>query len=373
MRLLDRYLLRELIFPFCVCLGGFLIFWTTFNLIDELNSLQEHQLRFTDVVEYYLVKTPEFLVAGLPVALLLALLYALTTHARHNEITAIHAAGVSLWRLCRSYFMAGLVASGVLFVLNEYFVPDSAEWAERVLNRYTKDPVTGGEKRRTIEVGFNMPSEKRLWKIGFFNYNTMELSGVYVDWTLKDGSAVWLDAASAVYRQGVWTFYKAKETKVPTGADVLPVTLPEVDELAMPAFHETPEEMKSDIKITARMGRAEQADIPLAELLGYLRQHRAELSRTEMNWLYTKLHGRLATPWTCLVVVLLGIPFGAASGRRNVFVGVASSVFICFAYFILLKLGLALGVSGKLPAWVAAWLPNITFGLMGLGLSLRVR
>ena len=44
----------------------------------------------------------------LPIALLLALLYALTNHARHNEITAMRAAGVSLWRLCVPYFVIGL-------------------------------------------------------------------------------------------------------------------------------------------------------------------------------------------------------------------------------------------------------------------------
>ncbi len=83
-----------------------------------------------------------------------------------------------------------------------------------------------------------------------------------------------------------------------------------------------------------------------------------QLAPADYTWLHTKLHGRLAAPWTCLVVVVIAIPFGAASGRRNVFFGVAGSVFICFAYFILLQLGLALGTGGYLPPWVAAWFPT---------------
>jgi lipopolysaccharide export LptBFGC system permease protein LptF len=97
------------------------------------------------------------------------------------------------------------------------------------------------------------------------------------------------------------------------------------------------------------------------------------LPRADASWLLTKLQGRLAAPWTCLVVVLIAIPFGAASGRRNLFVGVAGSIFICFAYFIIQQVSLALGSAGHLPAWLAAWLPNMFFGAMGLVLTARVR
>ena len=60
-------------------------------------------------------------------------------------------------------------------------------------------------------------------------------------------------------------------------------------------------------------------------------------------------------------MVLIALPFGARSGRHNVFVGVAGSIFICFAYFILQKISFGLGVAGYLPPVVAAWLPNVLF------------
>ena len=72
-------------------------------------------------------------------------------------------------------------------------------------------------------------------------------------------------------------------------------------------------------------------------------------------------------------MVLIAIPFGAASGRRNVYVGVASSIVICFAYFVLQQLCLSLGSGGHLPPWLAGWLPNLGFGAVGLVLTARVR
>ena len=119
MRLLDRYLLRELLIPLGYCLGGFLIFWIAFDLFSELRGMQEKHMWASDIAEYYLVVTPGFLVVVLPVALLLALLYTLTNLARHHEIVAMRAAGVSLWRLCLPYLVVGVVLSLLLFALNE--------------------------------------------------------------------------------------------------------------------------------------------------------------------------------------------------------------------------------------------------------------
>jgi lipopolysaccharide export LptBFGC system permease protein LptF len=71
--------------------------------------------------------------------------------------------------------------------------------------------------------------------------------------------------------------------------------------------------------------------------------------------------------------VLIAVPFGAASGRRNVFVGVASSILICFSFFVLQQFCLALGAGGHMPSWLAGWFPNLAFGIYGLWMTARVR
>ena len=103
MRLLDRYLLRELLLPFGFCLAGFLLLWTAGEWAIKRGDLEEYGLRTIDVVKYYGVKAPEFIVLLLPIALLLALLYTLNQHARNHELTAMRATGISLWRLAILY------------------------------------------------------------------------------------------------------------------------------------------------------------------------------------------------------------------------------------------------------------------------------
>jgi len=120
------------------------------------------------------------------------------------------------------------------------------------------------------------------------------------------------------------------------------------------------------------MDAAERPQLSLRQILNYRRLH-PRLSGTDRAKLETQLHARLAEPWTCLVVVLIALPFSMATGRRNVFVGVAASIFIAGAYFVLSRFSLALGTGGYLPAWLAAWLPNVAFATTGILLLRRIR
>lgn len=113
-------------------------------------------------------------------------------------------------------------------------------------------------------------------------------------------------------------------------------------------------------------------DLPVQDILDYLQLH-PDLAGRDRNLLETQLHARIAGPWTCLVVAVIAIPFGAPSGRRNVFYGVAGSLALGFLYFAVQRLGFAVGQSGWLEPWVGAWLPNVLFGGLGLWLTSRVR
>jgi lipopolysaccharide export system permease protein len=373
MRLLDRYLLRELLSPLGYCLGGFLVFWTSFDLLGELEDFQRRQLLARDVAEYYLVKAPETLVTVAPLALLLALLYALTNHARHQELTAMRAAGQSLWRLCLPYLLVGWALALGLFALNEYGVPDSNAAAERILVRRQSDRASQADPDLAPNLTFYNERDGRKWNIAAYNQKTGLMLKPIVQWRLRDGSTRWISAAQGVYSNRVWVFSGVKELLYPPQANALPLRT-ETNELVLAELTETPAQIKSEIKFAAlsNIKAAKRPRLSLRELLDYQRLH------PQLNWhdrakLQTQFHGRLAEPWTCLVVVLIAIPFGASSGRRNVFVGVASSIFIAFAYFIMLRFGLALGTGGYLEPWAAAWLPNLLFALAGIWLTQRVR
>jgi len=194
-----------------------------------------------------------------------------------------------------------------------------------------------------------------------------------VRWTLPDGSERELKAESAVYTNAAWNFINAQTfSRADAGArwQQLPVT----NQIAMTEFDETPRQFQLEAKFSDAEGllSSRSADIPLSDLWPYLKMN-PDLSGKDAGRILTKFHGRIAAPWMCFIVVLMAIPFGAQSGRRNLFFGVAGSIFIVFTYYILQQVSLAFGMSGHLPGWIAAWLPNIIFGTVGIILTLRTR
>ncbi len=156
MRLHDRYLFRELLTPLAYSLGGFLVFWISFFFFKQLETIQDKKLNLFDTAEYCAASLPEFFVLVLPILLLLALLYALTQHARHNEITALRAAGVGLWRLCAPYFIVGLLATGIYFALNEIAVPQCDRWANDILSRHVKSETSPKNKTQFTKGFYNL-------------------------------------------------------------------------------------------------------------------------------------------------------------------------------------------------------------------------
>lgn len=371
MRLLDRYLLRELSLPLAYCLSGFLIFWISFDLFTEMADFQRAGLGAASIAKYYTVRLPDLLVTVLPVALLLGLLYALTNHARHNEIIAMRAAGLSLARVSVPYVIVGFLLSVFLFYINEELAPNSVERAEAIKKGEAATPVQNSWVQR---INFRNATENRIWNIAAFNSDTYAMIEPHVEWRLSDGTRKQLIAKQGIRTNEQWLFRDVEFFTYEPNIDFEKAASRPIrtNVMTLPELTETPDEIKLQLRFQRMDAHdaARRTQLSLREIR-YLRSH-LDLNKGDRSLLETQYHARLAQPWTCLVVVLVALPFGAIStSRRNVFVGVASSIFIVFVYFIFLRVGLALGTGGYLPPWAAAWAPNVLFAGTGIVLSIR--
>ena len=480
------------------CLGGFMVFWLSFDLLGQVGNLQQRGLGAREVAWYYCLEVPEMLSTVLPVGFLLALLYALTQHARHNEITAIRAAGVGMWRLCLPYLGVGLLMVAFLHAMAEHVAPRCRALQERVLLG-SAQVATEGVWRERVDV--ENAADRRVWNVGAFNEATGEMRrprvrlwlglGSRQAWTARsvtwtngswraigvteslqrspsdaspvlaprpasdfpppgdgpgqlrwkgDPWTVWVPTptwitnaagsrtnmlvpmaqswttnatatgpggeawhAAAVNPSGTWLGGVRVERPAPAGAwrlvtgntarwngkawvflqvteylfrgakdgEPMLATLPELE---VAEATEPPDLFRSEIRVNSlRRGRAlRRPELTLGEIDEYRRIH-PDIPVDLRATLETQWHARWAAPWTCLVVVLIAVPFGVVPGRRNLFYGVAGSIGLAFVYFVVQRLGFAMGQSGEVPPWAAAWAPNAAFALAGAWLTSRIR
>jgi LPS export ABC transporter permease LptG len=373
MRLLDRYLLRELLLPLGYCLSGFFIFWASADLITNLDGYQEDKLTLLDLVQFYFFRAPEFMVVVIPMALLLALLYSLTNHARHQELTAMRSAGWSLWRICAPYLAVGTLLSLCVYFISEHWLEESSLNAERIRARSAGGNDTTAARVWESNLVFRNDRDDRVWRIRAFNLHTGEMQEPWVEWTLPDGARCQLLARSGIRTNRIWRFNRVRLFILDSAGETNPRQRV-LESLAMPEFTETVPQIRSQIKINdlSHIKAARQVRLTVDEIRRYQELH-PELRHRDRAMLETQLHARLASPWTCLVVVLIAIPFGAPSGRRNVFVGVSCSIMVCFLYYLCQRLALAAGTGGYLNPFLAGWLPNGLFAVAGIILTSRVR
>jgi lipopolysaccharide export LptBFGC system permease protein LptF len=84
-------------------------------------------------------------------------------------------------------------------------------------------------------------------------------------------------------------------------------------------------------------------------------------------------YSRLAKPFACLIVTLIGVPIGAHTGRRGALAGIMTALGLFFVFYALQLTGQALGKNQLLSPLLSGWLPVLVFGAASPFFILRMR
>src|SRR5580765_1219209 len=162
MRLLDRYVIRSFVQVYFYCIAGFISIWLIFDVSDNISNFIDNHIPVSLVVRYYATQIPQVLIILLPVALLLALLFALGRMSRANEIVSMLTAGVSVPRVVFPLLIIGLITTGVTLALN-YSLAAHAELARK---NFFEQVNRGGVKEVIVTAQvFRNRTDDRTWYI----------------------------------------------------------------------------------------------------------------------------------------------------------------------------------------------------------------
>ena len=353
MRLLDRYVIGNFLQVYFYCIAGFISIWLIFDVSDNISSFIDNHIGLALVARYYGTQLPQVFIILLPVSLLLSLLFALGRMSRANEIVSMLTAGVSLPRVLLPLIGMGLLTVAASMVLN-YSLAPHAELARKTF-------ISEAQSRpgRTIQGQiFRNRTDQRTWFVQNFLQRSNTFNNVQVlQQDANDNIVTNYVAARAVYRPETktWELENARVVHYDQSGNI-------VDEQFFPSlkiehWSETP------FRLGSANERAEFLSLP--ELHEYL-HFNADFPATLLAPFRTHLQYRLALPWTCFVVVCIAAPLGIGYSRRGVLSSVAAAVFLVFSMNFLVHLFLALGEGYRVPAWIAAWTPNILFMAIGL-------
>lgn len=352
---LDRFLVKELTIYFILLLVGLAALAVGF---DFLSKFWNTGMALSRVIEMYLYKVPGALQQFVPVACLMATLLVVSTLARQNELLALYASGVSNIRLVSTFVAAVATISTVAFICFDPLVPafeKKRQLVEKGLDPSAETPL------QLSSSGFWYRSDRVIYNVGMFRpeSNTLEDVNLFVlgpDFQITER----IHAKRAVFSENDWTLEDGLVIAYP-----LENPFPKGQEFT--TRRGVIPEKPSDYKTL----RVQEETMRLKDLRRYIERTRNYGLDTTVQRVY--YHERVAHIFAPLVFVLLGLAFSLNPLKtQSAAKGVGFSFLVVFIYLLASRMTVSVGKGGFIPAFIAAWAPNMLFlGVAGAKLFRR--
>jgi lipopolysaccharide export system permease protein len=361
MFLIDRYILKEWFVAFMLTLGAVVGILILQDMLNKLPDLLQAKASVGQIFYFFILALPAYLPAILPIVFLVSLLFSLGNLHKNSEIIALRAQGRSLFQISRSLWGVGLLLSLGLFYLTANVVPKTVEQSRTFfenLDFSAREAILEAHEIGLVyNIGFDNRREGRLWFMNRFSERAWLALGVNVH--LRDSSGKELNriAASEAYyddTQKHWVFLNGREMILDqeTGD---PLRVLPFKEKAFPQFDEDPSLMLAFHK--------KPKELSLHELRRIITTIPPE-DNPAVNAYLIRYFQQLVSPFTCLVMVGIAVPFAVSGVRVNPMIGISQSLAYFAGFYVLISIASLLGEREIIPAWLAASLPN--FVMLGI-------
>jgi LPS export ABC transporter permease LptG len=361
-QLLDGYVLRGFLFYFTIFLASFVMLSEIITLFDLLTDIFRYHSPWSTVLSYFFFVAPQFIYLTSPLAVLVGALVSFALLTKDNEIIAMRACGVSLYRVSIPVFLAALTISGALFAFDYFCLPEANRKQDALRSQIKgKAPQTYENPQHQWILG---KDSRRIYFYNYFDSANNLMAGLTVyeldHNTFQIRRRIAADRAHWDDKLNCWILEQGwiRDFKGPNLEQFAAFTVKDFPEL-----EERPGYFKKEVKTSQQMNAPELQNY-IADL---------EQSGFDVVPLLVQLHKKFAFPLYAPIMALIGVPFAFSVGRKGALAGIGASMAIAMAYWTVQVLFEKMGNINELPATLAAWIPAAMFGMGGLYLLLKVR
>lgn len=358
--LIDRYLLGELLPPFLLNLVFFTFVFLMARILEIANLVVNYRIDLGSVALLLVYAMPRFLEFVVPMSVMMAVLLALLRLSGDNEISALKAGGIGVWRLLPPVMAFALAGTLLTAFMTLYAGPWGRSGFKDLVRRAAAADLSMALKART----FNDRFDGVVLYVSRIDPRQRDLVDVFIE-----------DRRNAPLVVAVTAPRGRLLAEGPTGGYRLRLfdgTVHRVDVSRRTADtirfdrYDIALDLKAAASPVAPRGEAEMAP-------GELRAFIARLAPEDPRYLSSRIlwHQKFAVPAACLALGFMALPMGIQShtARRSVGLGLGLASFV--VYYLLLSAGKVFGESGDCPPAVGMWLPNGVSVGFGLWLLLR--
>ena len=363
LRILDRYVTTMYVRMLLLSTASLLLVFYISTFIDRADKLFKGTATPRMLADYFVYVTPQYVYYVLPLAVLLATLITIAVLTRNSELIVMKACGVSLYRIAVPMFACAAGAAAIVYLLDQNIVGPYLERAERlrlVMNGQATAPLNPlsfgwvqGSAGDIYHFRQYDPAKQQLVGVSRYEF-TPEMTRVTKHTYAEEATFVGPSGSRGRWHitQG-WTRQFDEHNKV-TALEPLVAE-------------------KRDFEPATYYG-IEQPD-PRFMRLGDLRRYTERMIAAGYDMFSQQvwLARRTAFPFGALIMTLIAVPFAVTIGRGGAMAGIAVGIGLALLYWVSVSVFAALGGGGLMAPTLAAWAPNLLFGVGALYLLLTVR
>lgn len=364
MKILDRYLAREVLLPFLAAVGFLFILLFAMQLLRGVEVMFGSGVRPVDLVLMMAYLAPHFLSMAMPVSFLLAVLLAVGRWSEDRETLAVFAAGMAPWRLWFAPLGVALAVAAVGIVLGQSVEPRGLAALKLHVNELIKRNMAGDVKPGVF---YSALTDMTLYAQGV-DPHTRAFSHVLIADERDPNASVLLLA-----RRG--------HVEPAGGGNVLQMQLAEgeihrstasTSDYAVVTFENATlnVDVARSILRSNRFGKPRE-DLTVQELETAAREATEKGREREARSLWYAHARRTAAPLATVVFALCGVPLALGRRRGSRALGAVATLLAYVAYYVIARGGEVLAEGGKIAPGLAAWMPNAAFLLLAAAIMWR--
>ncbi len=355
MKIIDWYIFKKFLGTFFYAISLLIIIVIIFDVSENIEDFLKNKAPLNAIIfDYYLNFIPYFINLFVYLFTFISVIFFTSKMAGNTEIIAILGSGVSFARMLRPYLLASLILALMSAYLGSFLIPRTNELRRQFKGKYMEELTK--DRRRNI----HLQIEKGVFAY-VENYNSSQHTGYRFTLEKYEGQElVYKLSADRIERDtadSLWhiityaeRFIDGQKEQLKKGAKkdtLLPLKTTDLYEI------------KEDFEVMN---------------FWELKQHieKEKLKGNDQITLYqVEMNKRIASPGAILILTFIGVSLSSRKLRGGIGMHLGAGIGLAFSYILFMQVSTVFATFGNLQPWMAVWIPNVIFLLIGIYLYFK--
>jgi lipopolysaccharide export system permease protein len=349
--IIDRYIIRKFLGTFFFAMLLIIVITVVFDISEKIGNFIEKKAPFEAIIfDYYLNFIPYFVSLFSSLFIFISVIFFTSKMASQSEIIAILSSGISFRRFLYPYFIGACILALFSFVMNDFIMPPANKHRLEFEDKYVKSPVVYLERNvhKQVEPGLFVylesfaNSSETAYRFSLERYEDDRMVS-----KLMSSSAKWNK------EKNKWTILDYHIRDIDSLGNESLRTGTSIDT----TLNLDPSEFKRRANFMETMNIAQ-----LKDFIDELKMQGAD----NIKMYVIELNKRVAFPFSTFILTLIGVSLSTRKVRGGIGIHVAIGIAISFLYILFMQFSNEFATKGNLHPALAAWVPNIIFGIVGI-------